>query len=91
MLGFVCAVLWGSRSTLGVLGGGCVGGWFALFGSQAVQVGYSLHQFGLGLLQQSIDVLGAVLGQTGPLLLPVTFCRLRSTEMGTLKKYNHWW
>ena len=36
-----------------------------------VQVGDGLHQLGLRLLQEPVDVLSTVLGQAGALLLPV--------------------
>ena len=43
-----------------------------------LQVGQGLEQLGLGLLQQPVDVLGAELGEAGPLLLPVTLCCLHT-------------
>lgn len=41
-----------------------------------VQVRDSLEQLSLGLFQQPVDVLGAVLGQGCPLLFPVSLCSL---------------
>lgn len=53
-----------------------IGGGFDLLGGK-VQVGDGLHELGLRLLQQPVDVLSAVLGQAGPLLLPVPLGSLR--------------
>lgn len=43
-----------------------------------LQVRDGLHQLGLRLLQETVDVLGAVLGQRCPLLLPVPLGSLRT-------------
>lgn len=77
MLGLADAMLQGPASTLVHLGRGRVAGGLDLLGRK-VQVGDGLHQLGLGLLQQPVDVLGAVLRQAGPLLLPVALGRLRT-------------
>lgn len=51
-----------------------------------VQVGDGLHELGLRLLQESVDVLSAELGQAGPLLLPVPLCCLdEGPELGCIK------
>lgn len=42
-----------------------------------VQVGDGLHELGLRLLQEAVDVLGTVLGQRCSLLLPVPLGSLR--------------
>lgn len=62
---------------------GCLRGLVVWSGSRAwvglagtVQVGDSLEQLSLGFLQQPVDVLGAVLGQGGPLLFPISLCSL---------------
>lgn len=55
-----------------VWGGG--GSWVGFAGT--VQVRDGLEQLSLCLLQQPVDVLGAVLGQGCPLLFPVSLCSL---------------
>lgn len=58
---------------MGDLGGLVVrgGGWARVGLARTVQVGDGLQELRLCLLQQPVDILGAVLGQGCPLLLPV--------------------
>lgn len=86
VLGLADAVVRGSSPTLRVLGGRRVGGRLYLLGSK-VQVRNGLQQLGLCLLQQPVDVLGAVLGQAGPLLLPVPLCRLRGGSRDGFERF----
>lgn len=77
VLGLGRAVLWGPSPTLwGLRLGGCVGGGLVDLLGGKVQVWDGLHQLSLGLLQQTVDVLGTELGQTSSLLLPVPLCSL---------------
>lgn len=89
MMGFADTMLRGSRPNLRVLSGGSVGGGLDLFGSE-VQVWYGLHELSLGLLQQPVDVLSAVLGQTGPLLLPVPLRCLQERRPGSKHLTRNW-
>ena len=58
-------------------GGGAAAARALLVLGSELQVGDGLHQLGLRLLQEPVDVLGTVLGQRCPLLLPVPLGSLR--------------
>lgn len=60
------------------LGGHC---WLVYVLGCELEVRDGLHQLGLGLLQQAVDVLGAELGQTGSLLFPVPLRRLTQIQI----------
>lgn len=62
-------VLWGGGST-------STAGSLLVLGCK-LQVRDGLHQLGLGLLQEAVNILSAVLGQGCPFLLPVSLSCLQ--------------